>query len=265
MSSSMKLSELAAELTEWIRARVHEAGARGVVLGMSGGLDSSIAAVLCKRAFPDTSLGLILPCFSRQEDLEHARLVAAQFSIETNEIELTSCFTLIHDRLQAAAHKAHGRAAGGVTIDLAAANLKPRLRMCCLYYFANSLHYLVVGTGNKSELAIGYFTKYGDGAVDILPLGDLLKTELRALAEVLGIPRMIIEKPPSAGLWEGQTDEGELGVRYADLDRIIIALEHGDSHGMRSGCDPELVLRVKGMMEASRHKREQIPIFRRTR
>ncbi len=261
----MPLSELAAELTEWIRARVHEAGARGVVLGMSGGLDSSIAAVLCKRAFPDTTLGLILPCFSRQEDLEHARLVAAVFSIETNEIELTPCFTLLHDRLQAAACTAREGAGAGETVDLAAANLKPRLRMCCLYYFANSLHYLVVGTGNKSELAIGYFTKYGDGAADILPLGDLLKTELRALAEVLGIPGEIIEKPPSAGLWEGQTDEGEIGVRYADLDRIIIALEQGDSHLMGCWFDPEQVLRVKRMMESSRHKREQIPIFKRSR
>lgn len=261
----MPLSELAAELTEWIRARVHEAGARGVVLGMSGGLDSSIAAVLCKRAFPDTTLGLILPCFSRQEDLEHARLIAAQFSIETNEIELTPCFTLLHDRLQAAARTARERAGAGEAIELAAANLKPRLRMSCLYYFANLLHYLVVGTGNKSELAIGYFTKYGDGAVDILPLGDLLKTELRALAEVLGIPREILEKPPSAGLWQGQTDEGEIGVRYADLDRIIIALEQGDSHLMSSGFDPEQVLRVKRMMESSRHKREQIPIFKRSR
>ena len=261
----MPLSELAAELTEWIRARVHEAGARGVVLGMSGGLDSSIAAVLCKRAFPDTTLGLILPCFSRQEDLEHARLVASVFRIETNEIELTPCFTLLHDRLQAAARTARERAEAGEAIDLAAANLKPRLRMCCLYYFANSLHYLVVGTGNKSELAIGYFTKYGDGAVDILPLGDLLKTELRALAELLGIPGEIIEKPPSAGLWEGQTDEGEIGVHYADLDRIIIALEQGETHAMSCGSDPERVLRVKRMMEASRHKREHIPIFKRSR
>lgn len=261
----MPLSELAAELSEWIRARVHEAGARGVVLGMSGGLDSSIAAVLCKRAFPDTTLGLILPCFSPPEDLEHARLVAAQFSIETKEIELTTCFSLLHDRLHAAARRAHQRAADTDSLALASANLKPRLRMCCLYYLANSLHYLVVGTGNKSELAIGYFTKYGDGAADILPLGDLLKTEVRALAEVLGIPREIIEKPPSAGLWEGQTDEGEIGVRYADLDRIIIALEQGDSLGLGCGCDPDLVLRVKQMMASSRHKREPIPIFKRSR
>jgi NAD+ synthase len=265
MSSSMEPAELASELTEWIRARVHEAGARGVVLGMSGGLDSSIAAVLCKRAFPDTTLGLILPCFSRREDVEHARLVAAHFGIETKEIDLSPIFTLLHEHLRAAAHTETERAAGGGAedLDMAAANLKPRLRMICLYYFANTRKYLVVGTGNKSELAIGYFTKYGDGAVDILPLGDVLKTEERTLAEELGIPPVIIEKPPTAGLWEGQTDEGEIGVRYADLDRIIVALAQGDADGLSSGCDPEVVQRVKRMMAASQHKREPIPIFKR--
>jgi NAD+ synthase len=142
--------------------------------------------------------------------------------------------------------------------DIAVANLKPRLRMICLYYFANKRNYLVVGTGNKSELSIGYFTKYGDGAADILPLGDVLKTEERELAEELKVPAKIIERAPSAGLWEGQTDEAEIGMGYDVLDKIILALESGDL----SGCDTELVERVKRMMEVSQHKRETIPVFK---
>ncbi|MGC9445122.1 MAG: NAD+ synthase [Candidatus Methanospirareceae archaeon] len=255
----MQPSTLAARISDWIRERVDAADARGVVLGMSGGLDSSVAAVLCKRAFPAATLGLILPCNSPAEDVTHARVVAEQFGIEAQEFDLSHIFsaflTLLAER------------PGGVVnreADIAVANLKPRLRMICLYYFANKRNYLVVGTGNKSELAIGYFTKYGDGAADILPLGDILKTEERALAEELGIPREIIEKPPSAGLWEGQTDEGEIGMSYEMLDRVLTLLERGNADMSQGEFDPEAVARVIRMTEQSRHKREPIPIFRRS-
>ena len=257
----MQPSRLAVRISDWIRERVSEAGAQGVVLGMSGGLDSSVAAVLCKRAFPAATLGLILPCNSPPEDVTHARLVAAQFGIETQEFDLSALFTAFLTLL-AGEERPGGAAVTNQKPDLAVANLKPRLRMICLYYFANKRNYLVVGTGNKSELAIGYFTKYGDGASDILPLGDVFKTEERALAEELGIPRVIIEKPPSAGLWAGQTDEGEIGMSYEMLDRILALLERGDTDVSQT-MDPELVARVKRMTEQSQHKREPIPIFRR--
>ena len=252
----MQPTELASRISEWIRERVTEAGARGVVLGLSGGLDSSVVAVLCKQAFPNTTLGLILPCFSRNEDVAHAKLVADWFGIATKEFDLSPIFTVLLDLLEEARDS---------EFNLAIANLKPRLRMTCLYYFANKRNSLVVGTGNKSELSIGYFTKYGDGAADILPLGDVLKTEERKLADELGIPEEIIEKAPSAGLWAGQTDEAEIGLSYADLDGIIGALERGNVSGSTSGYDPELVERVKRMMETSRHKREPIPIFKHSR
>jgi NAD+ synthase len=252
----MRPSELALRISEWIRERVNEAGARGVVLGMSGGLDSSVTAVLCKKAFPDTTLGLIMPCFSAKEDVEHAKMVASKFGIEAKVIDISDLFKSFLKTLEGQEYDEGGKG----EVDLAVANLKPRLRMICLYYFANKLNYLVVGTGNKSEIAIGYFTKYGDGAADILPLGDLLKTEERKLAEELDIPRKIIEKVPTAGLWEGQTDEGEIGMSYEDLDKIIAALERGNVESIRS-LDPELLERVKRMMEKSRHKREQIPVF----
>jgi NAD+ synthase len=128
--------------------------------------------------------------------------------------------------------------------------------MLVLYYFANKLNYLVIGTGNKSELMIGYFTKYGDGGVDLLPLGDLLKTEVRALAEVLDIPKAIIEMPPSAGLWAGQTDETEIGMSYEVLDGVLKAIASNDF----AGCDMDKVVKVKDMVKKAGHKREKTPV-----
>ncbi|WP_456487617.1 NAD+ synthase [Candidatus Alkanophaga liquidiphilum] len=245
----MREAELAERISGWIRKQVEVAGARGVVVGMSGGVDSSVTAVLCKRAFPDATLGLILPCFSDPRDVAHAKLVAEKFDIKTRTVDLSPIFASLFRMLESREYDGEA--------DIAAANLKPRLRMLVLYYFANKLNYLVVGTGNKSELLVGYFTKYGDGGVDLLPLGGLLKTEVRRLAQALGVPQEIIEKPPSAGLWAGQTDEGELGMSYETLDNILVALETGDL----SGCDESEVRRVQEMMERARHKRESPPVF----
>jgi NAD+ synthase len=233
----------AERISNWIRERVEEAGARGVVLGMSGGIDSSVAAVLAKRGLGNRVLGLIIPCHSNPTDAEHARLVATEFGIETEYVDLTPVF----DRLLEALPPGNRVAVG---------NLKARLRMTVWYYFANSRNYLVAGAGNKSEIMTGYFTKYGDGGVDILPLGDLLKTQVRELARELGIPEEIITKPPSAGLWEGQTDEGEMGITYEELDKVLMAIESGNT----GHCDQEALARVRAMMAASQHKRDPIPI-----
>jgi NAD+ synthase len=202
-----------------------------------------LTAALAKKALGDRVLGLLMPCHSEPTDLEHARLLATKFDIETEYVDLGPVF----DRLMAFLP-------GGS--DLAAANLKPRLRMATLYYFANSRNYLVAGTGNKSEITVGYFTKYGDGGADLLPLGDLSKYQVRELARELGVPEEIIAKPPSAGLWAGQTDEGEMGITYDELDRTISAIEKGDIRG----CDGAILERVKAMMAASEHKRLPIPI-----
>ncbi|MBA2258997.1 MAG: NAD(+) synthase, partial [Acidobacteria bacterium] len=129
----------------------------------------------------------------------------------------------------------------------------PRLRMTSLYFVANSLNYLVAGTGNRTELTIGYFTKYGDGGVDILPIGSLLKSDVRAVARELRIPESIIEKPPSAGLWQGQTDESEMGFTYAELERY---LKDG-----RSAVPPALAERIERMAHASDHKRQMPEVF----
>ena len=234
----MNEEQLAEKLVSWIRDKVLASGCKGVVVGMSGGLDSSVLAVLCHRAFPQSMFGVLMPCYSSQEDVEHAKAVASLFSIPVKIVVLDTVYdTLLKalpgDRVDPAVNR------------LAEANLKVRLRMLTLYYFANQLNYMVAGSGNRSELSVGYFTKYGDGGVDILPLGNLVKEQVRELGSFLGIPSEIINKPPSAGLWSGQTDEDELGLSYEELDRYLISGEASN----------ELRDRIESMIAASEHKR----------
>jgi len=238
------LIEDAAKISTWIRAKVQESGAKGVVVGLSGGIDSSLVAVLSKRAVGDNLLGLIMPCHSILADIEHAEMLAKKFSITTKTIDLAP----VNDLMLKVLPEGH---------RMARANLRPRLRMMTLYYFANSLGYLVAGTDNKTESFTGYFTKYGDGGVDILPISHLLKRQVRAMARALGVPEEIITKPPSAGLWEGQTDEGEMGITYEELDTIIAAIESGNTGGL----NPALLEQAKRMHAASEHKRRLPPSF----
>ena len=213
-------------------------GLHGVVFGLSGGIDSAVVAVLCKRAFPEDCLAVVMPCRSDEADIEDARAVAGKFQIPIRIITLDGVYESLLGVLPVGEFDAASR-------QLAEANLKPRLRMLTLYYLANRLGYLVVGTGNRSEISVGYFTKYGDGGVDILPLGNLVKSQVRELASHLGVPKEIIDKPPSGGLWEGQTDEGEMGVTYEELDRYLT-----------SGVAREGVReKVDAMITESAHKR----------
>jgi len=240
--------QLAGRISEWIRQKIKEAGAEGVVVGISGGVDSSVVASLAKKAVGEKVLGVIMPCHSEPLDEKYAWLVAEKLKIKAERVVLDSLYDRFSELLPSGKR-------------LALANLKARLRMATLYYFANNLDYLVVGTGNKSEISVGYFTKYGDGGCDILPLGDLLKTEVRKLARVLELPEEIINRVPSAGLWGGQTDEEEMGLRYEDLDEIISAIEAGKG----SLTPKEVVARVKRLIEASQHKRSPVAVFKKTR
>jgi NAD+ synthase len=234
----MDTQQLVDKLVNWIKDEVNAAACKGAVLGMSGGVDSSVAAVLCKRAFPENTLGLIMPCHSIPEDREHALAVATRFSIQTQEVVLDSVFDTLNNVLP-------DRKTETTAGQLAQANLKVRLRMLALYYFANQLTYMVVGASNKAELSAGYFTKYGDGGVDIMPLGNLLKREVKELAEFLGIPQEIIDKPPSAGLWPGQTDEADMGFTYDQLDGYLSAGEVPD----------DVKIKIESRISAHRHKR----------
>ena len=240
----MSVIEEAAKISTWIQAKVKEAGAKGVVVGLSGGIDSSLVAVLSKRAVGDNLLGLIMPCHSVPTDIEHAEILARKFSITTKRIDLAP----VNDFMVKVLPEGN---------RMARANLRPRLRMMTLYYLANSLGYLVAGTDNKTESFTGYFTKYGDGGVDILPISHLLKRQVRAMAGELGVPEEIITKPPSAGLWEGQTDEGEMGITYEELDTIIAGIESGNTEGLT----PALVEKAKRMHASTEHKRRLPPSF----
>jgi NAD+ synthase len=239
----MNTEELAEKLVSWIREEVLTTGCKGVVVGMSGGLDSSVLAVLCYRAFPQSMLGVLMPCYSNKQEVEHARVVAGKFSIPTKMVVLDTVFNTLLKVLPG----------GSIDRDInrvAKGNLKARLRMLTLYCFANQFKYMVVGSSNRSELSIGYFTKYGDGGVDIMPLGSLVKRQVRELAHFLGIPQSIIDKSPSADLWEGQTDEGELGLRYEEIDRYLVNDEASD----------ELRREIESMIAASKHKRQPPPL-----
>ncbi len=211
----MSAAETADRLVDWLRKEVQGAGCRGLVFGLSGGVDSSVVAVLAKRACRDEHLGVIMPIHSDPSDRGDSLLLVEQFHLNYRDVDLSSVF----DAFLAALGEG---SPGAGKIDLPINNIKPRLRMAAVYYHAARHRYLVAGTGNRSELTVGYFTKYGDGGVDLLPLGHLVKHEVQELAEHLGVPRSIIEKPPSAGLWEGQTDESELGFSYAELDRYLV-------------------------------------------
>ncbi|MFC1939836.1 NAD(+) synthase [Chloroflexota bacterium] len=239
----MDTAQLTEKLVTWIREQVLAGGCKGVVLGMSGGLDSSVLAVLCQQAFPQNTLGLLMPCHSSREDEEHALAVASKFSIPTKTVVLDSIFDALTKALPDDSTDPAAR-------NLAKANLKVRLRMLTLYYLANQLKYMVTGSSNRGELAVGYFTKYGDGGVDIMPLGGLVKGQVRELASFLGIPREIIDKPPSAGLWSGQTDEDDLGFSYDELDRYLVTGE----------APKEVRGRIEAMIKASNHKRLPPPV-----
>jgi NAD+ synthase len=175
-----------------------------------------------------------------------AGLVASSFGLRLVTIDLCPAY----DALVAALPSD--------TCDLARANLKPRLRMASWYALAQTHGYLVAGGGNKSEILTGYFTKYGDAGVDLLPLGDLYKGQVRELARELGVPQPVIDRAPTAGLWPGQTDEGEMGLTYAELDAALAAIETGRSEGV----EPALLSRVQGMVARTAHKRAPAPICR---
>ena len=259
-------ASLADEIAGWLRFQMDQVGASRLVLGLSGGIDSAVVCALSTMAAgPSRVIAAIMPIHSRPEDTRDAELVATTFEVIPRIIDLVPA----HDALMAAmpgdaaarledanvdpARQATGR-------QLALANVKPRLRMTSLYFLANRYNGLVVGTGNKTELAIGYFTKYGDGGVDVLPLGDLDKTAVRGLARALGVPEPVIRKAPSAGLWEGQTDEAEIGVTYDVLDRALASIATGENKEL---LDPGTMDRISHLVTASEHKRRAIPVFRR--
>lgn len=243
MNSTPDYRAIKEKITTWLREYLDQSGCTGFVIALSGGIDSSVTAVLCRQVTKAT-LGLILPCGHTPSDATlDAQALAQQYNIEYRQYDLTPAYAAILQILELPADTP-------VTIPLA--NIKARLRMVSLYYESNRLNRLVVGTGNRTELELGFFTKYGDGGVDLLPIGGLVKRQIRGLAIYLGIPEGIIKKVPSPGLWPGQTDEGELGASYDQLDDLI-------SGKTPQGLSKEEIRKFKKRMATNAHKRKLPP------
>ncbi|NPA74667.1 MAG: NAD+ synthase [Euryarchaeota archaeon] len=228
------------------------AGEKNVVVGLSGGLDSAVVLKLCTMALgPERVLAVHMPdSVTPVEETEDARMLAEQMGVELRVLKIDKPVEEI-------------AAIAGITEKMAVANIKARVRMSILFAIANQESRLVAGTSNKSELLTGYFTKYGDGASDFAPIGDLYKTQVRALARKIGIPDKIIEKAPSANLLPGQTDEKEMGVDYDTLDRVLYGIELAltpEEIGEYTGVDEDIVRRVVEKYRRSRHKRVMLYI-----
>ena len=227
----------------FIKSVLCESGLKGIVYGNSGGKDSALVGILCKAACENT-VGIILPCTSKRnydEDAADAKVVAEKYNIETRTVDLTPV------------KEAELKALDGVTTLNAAAlsNIAPRLRMLTLYAVAAAENRLVAGTGNKSEAYVGYFTKWGDGAHDFNPIADLTVTEIYEFLRYLDAPKCVIEKAPSAALFDGQTDETEMGVTYAELDAYLSG----------KAIEEEKKKIIERMHKASEHKRTGISVY----
>lgn len=204
-----KPEDIVKTIEVWLKSRVEQSGSTGGIVGLSGGIDSAVVAVLLKRVFKNRMLTIKMPCHSSPRDDDHADLLIEKFKLPSKRVDLTDTYDVMI------------KSCSGDFSDLARANVKPRLRMTTLYLYGQTNSYLVCGTGNAAEVTVGYFTKYGDSGSDLLPLAELTKTEVREVARYLGIPDEIVDKAPSAGLWEGQTDEDEMGLYYNDIDEYI--------------------------------------------
>lgn len=232
-------------LKKWLKNRFEEAGKQIAVLGLSGGIDSAVVAALCAEALgPVNVKACLLPCDSQEADRKDAGRIADFLNLKPQIIDLTSVY---RDFLKILPKGSR----------LADANIKPRLRMTVLYHRAQALDGLVVGTGNKSEIAVGYFTKYGDGAADLLPLALFTKTQVRHLAGLLNLPDWVMERTPSAGLWENQSDESEMGFSYSELDDTIEKL----AKGKETEVEQSLLECIQQKIEASGHKKAAPPVF----
>lgn len=232
----MELREYLDYLVDFLQKSVANAKAEGLIVGISGGIDSAVVAKLIQKACPNNYLTVWMPLESSELDLECTNQLITSSNLITTKMELSDVFLIMVKNLKNT----------DVEItELALANTKARLRMTSLYALAQSKKYLVVGTDNAAEWHIGYFTKHGDGAVDLVPLIYLLKNEVKQAAQILGVPKIIIDREPTASLWENQTDEKEIGFSYDLIDQYLL----GDRNNSK------LNERINELHQQSEHKR----------
>ncbi len=230
-----------------IASRVQNAKADGVVLGVSGGVDSAVVCALCAQAADTTAL--LMPDGSKdsQEDAKNGITVCKAFNVPYHIIDLAQPIQSIAENYPQDVRND----------QYVISNVKPRLRMTYLYMMANRERRLVAGTSNKTERILGYSTKWGDSAADFAPLGDIWKTDVISMAALLGVPRHIIDNPPSARLWEGQTDEGELGGTYEQIDAFLREWEQGNH--TKITCNDALSASLVHRIEENKHKSSMPP------
>jgi NAD+ synthase len=248
LTPSFNVDETITVLKLFMKTYVKNAKSTSVILGLSGGVDSAVIAVLCQQVFGKKNTHcLFLPDETTPEnDKGDVLVLKDQFDLTVEEHNITSLVNTFVKITKCSDER------------LVQANIKARLRMVLLYEHANKTHSLVCGTSNKSELLIGYFTKYGDAGVDFMPLGDVYKTQVWEIAKRLDLPKSIIEKPPTAGLWKDQTDEKELRMSYDVLDRILVGLERKmevDAIAQFLDIAKKDVERIHEMRIVSQHKR----------
>ncbi len=239
-------------IEKFLAEKLRKFGAKGLVLGVSGGIDSAVVLKLCVRAVgKDKVLALLMPeKDSPKGDFADSKALCEHEGVRYEVVDITGPI------------EGFRKALGGKVDKKSLANIKARCRMIVLYHYANTHWYLVVGTSNKSELLVGYFTKFGDGGADLEPIGDLYKTEVRQLAKQMGVPDRVTRKVPSAGLWKGQTDEGEMGITYERLDAILLGIELGlgeEETARRAESTRQEVRRIAQKVRLSSHKRKFQP------
>jgi len=247
--NGQNVADYANAIPAWIKKNVEQAHRKGVVLGMSGGLDCSVVARLCQLAGVDVHL-VLMPYGDDMNNTQsniHAMALIEKFNFTYHVFD-------IRPAVDALTIPDDSRYCGNAETnsDLSRANIRPRVRMTYLYQLAQLNNRFVIGTGNLSERTVGYFTKWGDGACDLNPLAMLTKQEVYTLARYLEIPDCIIDKKPSAGLWEGQTDEDELGMTYTQIDAYIINGTSGN---------PLTDRKIEERIATSAHKHAKIPVF----